>query len=87
MPKQNRDLLSTYLKEDSKQTYFSYFKKNIKDIKKTCKDIKSMKSKNSHIPSSIIKNGKCITESTTIANIFNVFFILLPLPGPLLFTP
>ena len=33
-----------------------------------------MKSKNSDIPSSILNNGKCITESTTIANIFNDFF-------------
>ena len=33
-----------------------------------------MKSKNSYIPSSILNNGKCITESTTIANIFNSFF-------------
>ena len=33
-----------------------------------------MKSKNSDIPSSILNNGKCITESTTFANIFNDFF-------------
>ena len=33
-----------------------------------------MKSKNSNISSSILNNGKCITESTTIANIFNDFF-------------
>ena len=33
-----------------------------------------MKSKNSNIPSSILNNGKCITESTTIANIFNDLF-------------
>ena len=75
--KNYRNLLSTLLK-DSKQTYFSsYFKDNIKDIKKTWKDIKSiiyMKSKNSDIPSSILNNGKCITKSTTIANIFNDFF-------------
>ena len=33
-----------------------------------------MKSKNSDIPSSILNNGKCITESKTFANIFNDFF-------------
>ena len=32
-----------------------------------------MKSKNSDILSSILNNGKCITESTTIANMFNDF--------------
>ena len=32
-----------------------------------------MKSKNSDIPTSILNNWKCITESTTIANIFNDF--------------
>ena len=38
-----------------------------------------MKSKNSDIPSFFLNNGKCITESTTIGNIFNDFFILLHL--------
>ena len=33
-----------------------------------------MKSKNSDISSFILSNGKCITESITIANIFNDFF-------------
>ena len=33
-----------------------------------------MKSKNSDIPSSILNNGKYITKSITIANIFNDFF-------------
>ena len=33
-----------------------------------------MKSKQSDIPSSILSNGKCITESAAIANIFNDFF-------------
>ena len=33
-----------------------------------------MKSKNSDIPSSSLNNGKYITKSTTIANIFNGFF-------------
>ena len=37
-----------------------------------------MKSKNSDIPSSLLNNGKCITESTTIANIFNDFFHSVP---------
>ena len=75
--KNKRNLLSTLLKY-SKQTYFfSYFKDNIKDVKKTWKGIKSiisMKCKNNDIPSSILNDGKCITESTTIANIFNDFF-------------
>ena len=35
-----------------------------------------MKSKNSDIPSTILNNGKCITESTTIANKFNDFFFI-----------
>ena len=34
-----------------------------------------MKSKNSDISSSILSNGKCITESTTVENIFNYFFL------------
>ena len=33
-----------------------------------------MKSKSSDIPSSILNNGKYITKSTTIDNIFNDFF-------------
>ena len=33
-----------------------------------------IKSKNIDIPPSILNNGKCITESATIANIFNDFF-------------
>ena len=33
-----------------------------------------MKSKNNDIPSSILNNGKFITESTTIPNILNDFF-------------
>ena len=33
-----------------------------------------MKSKNNDITSSILNNGKCITESTAIAKIFNEFF-------------
>ena len=37
-----------------------------------------MKSKKSDITSSILDNGKCITESTTIANIFNDFFDSVP---------
>ena len=75
--KNYRERLATLLKE-SKQTYFSsYLKENIKDVKKTLKNIKSitsMKSKNSDIPSTILNNGKRITESTTIANKFNDFF-------------
>ena len=35
------NLLSTFLK-DSKKTYFSYFKENIKDIKKTWNGINSI---------------------------------------------
>ena len=69
-------MLSTLLK-DFTQSYFpSHFKENIKDIKKTWKCIKSiisMKSKNSDIPSSILDNGKCFTESAFIANLFNDF--------------
>ena len=45
-------------------------KKNWKCIK----SIASMKSKNSYISSSILSNGKCITESAAIANTFNDFF-------------
>ena len=75
--KNYRNLLPTLIK-DSKKTHFSfYFKENIKDIKKTWKGIKSiifMKSKNSDIPSTILNNRECITESTTITNIFNYFF-------------
>ena len=74
--KNYRGLLSTLLKDSNQTNLSSYFKDNIKDIKKTWKGIKSiiyMKSKNSDIPSSILNNGKCITESTTIANIFNDF--------------
>ena len=74
--KNYRKLLSTLL-QDSKQTYFSSnFKKNIKDVQKTWKVIKSIisiKGKNSDIPSPFLNNGKYITESTTIANIFNDF--------------
>ena len=33
-----------------------------------------MKSKNTHISSPVLNNGKCITESATIANMFNGFF-------------
>ena len=79
--KNYRDLLSTLLK-GSKQTYFSfYFKDNIKDIKKTWKGIKSvisMKSKNCDIPSSVLNNGKYITKSTTIANIFKYIANIFP---------
>lgn len=48
-------------------------KKGIKGIK----SITSTKSKNNNISSSFLNNGKYITESITIANIFNDFCILL----------
>ena len=67
------NLLSTFLK-DSKKTYFSYFKENIKDIKKTWNGINSiisMKLKNSGILSSILNNEKCIIEFTIITKISN----------------
>ena len=67
------NLLSTFLK-DSKKTYFSYFKENVKDIKKTWNGINSiisMKIKNSGILSSILNNEKCIIEFTIITNVSN----------------
>ena len=67
------NLLSTFLK-DSKKTYFSYFKENVKDIKKTWNGINSiisMKIKNSGILSSILNNEKCIIECTIITNVSN----------------
>ena len=67
------NLLSTFLK-DSKKTYFSHFKENIKDIKKTWNGINSiisMKIKNSGILSSILNNEKCIIEFTIITNVSN----------------
>ena len=67
------NLLSTFLK-DSKKTYFSYFKENVKDIKKTWNGINSiisMKIKNSGILSSILNNEKCIIEFTIITKISN----------------
>ena len=67
------NLLSTFLK-DSKKTYFSYFKENVKDVKKTWNGINSiisMKIKNSGILSSILNNEKCIIEFTIITNVSN----------------
>ena len=65
--------------KESKKSYFTkYFQNNLNDLKSTWKGIKnliSLKELSNVAPSTILGNGRSLTESQDIANVFNKYFV------------
>ena len=76
--KMYRNKLNHLIKSSKKLYYNKYFadnQNNIKNIWKGIKQIIYLKPRNiNHLPMKIIKNNKTITDSKSIAKLFNEYF-------------
>ena len=75
--KKYRNMLVTLIRK-SKENYFSkYFSDNVKNLRQTWKGIRNiieMKKNTDSSPTSIIKDGKSVTDPSEIASLFNSYF-------------
>ena len=75
--KEQRNVLSTLMKQSKERYYNDFFQKNLKNIRNTWKGIKSLISNSEcglFIPQTIYSNGTTSSEPNDIANSFNSYF-------------
>ena len=70
--------MSLLLKKSRKSYFTNYLQNDLNDLKSTWKGMKnliSLKELSNVAPSTILGNGRSLTESQDIANVFNKYFV------------